>query len=378
MVLTRMREENRQRWSMKRGRTPHREPGRSTLWRRPSLWALLLALLGWGGVERATVHGQSHASVESLESGWLGLPLDCRFGETCWVANYVDVDSTAAARDFRCNPRTYDGHDGVDVAIRDLAQMRRGVPVLAGAAGVVRSVRDGMEDVALTDQASRDRIKGRECGNGVVLQHEDGWETQYCHLRRGSVGVAKGERIDRGAPLGLVGLSGQTEFPHVHLTVRRKGQAIDPFTGHTPVEGCGLAVAPLWRQDQAVAYEEVALVNAGFSPGQPDIAAIRNGDGSEATLPSTAQAVVLWVDILGVQAGDRVRFRIHGPDQALVFEQEQPIERTQARRFAFAGTRRRAEVWPAGVYTGQVTLIRLQGDEPEHTMTRTVTINRGR
>ena len=30
---------------------------------------------------------------------------------------------------------------------------------------------------------------GRNCGNGVTLDHGDGWQTQYCHMRRGSVAV---------------------------------------------------------------------------------------------------------------------------------------------------------------------------------------------
>ena len=107
-----------------------------------------------------------------------GLPLECRLGETCWVANYVDVDPAKTARDFRCHARTYNGHDGTDFAIRDLSMMAAGVPVLASALGVVRSARDGMADMALTDAASREQIAGRECGNGVVLDHENGWQTQ--------------------------------------------------------------------------------------------------------------------------------------------------------------------------------------------------------
>ncbi len=40
--------------------------------------------------------------------------------------------------------------------------MAYGVPVVAGASGRVKNVRDGMQDVALTDEASRNRIAGRE------------------------------------------------------------------------------------------------------------------------------------------------------------------------------------------------------------------------
>ena len=45
-----------------------------------------------------------------IEREGLDLPAECILGETCWVANYVDVDPADAALDFHCNPRTYNGH----------------------------------------------------------------------------------------------------------------------------------------------------------------------------------------------------------------------------------------------------------------------------
>ena len=326
-------------------------------------WAVLLAL--WCGTVAA-------ASVE--ETG-LGLPLVCHLGETCWVANYVDVEPTEAARDFRCKGRTYNAHDGTDFAIRDRAVMEQGVTVIAAAPGTVLRVRDGVEDRALTDEGSKRAIAGRECGNGVVLEHDGGWQTQYCHLRRGSIRVRVGERVERGRPLGLVGLSGRTEFPHVHLTVRRNGQVIDPFTGRLQSAGCGGEEKPLWRADAHVSYEYVALYNAGFWDGQPDLEAIRNGRVSNRPLPPTATALVLWVDVFGIQAGDLVRFRIIGPDGKAILDKEEPVDRTQARRFMFAGQRRRADTWSPGTYSGQITLTRaLDGHLVERSISRTLTI----
>jgi murein DD-endopeptidase MepM/ murein hydrolase activator NlpD len=328
------------------------------------VWLGSLASSGFGDASQA----------QSIEREGLGLPLLCTLGETCWVANYVDVDPTEAARDFRCRPRTYNTHDGTDFAIRDLAVMAQGVPVVASAAGMVRNVRDGMEDVGITDKAARTQIAGRNCGNGVLIEHEAGWQTQYCHLRRGSLRVKPGERVNRGSPLGLVGLSGKTEFPHVHLTLRRNGEVIDPFTGQPMRAGCGLSGTPLWRVEPPVAYEEAALYNAGLSGGQPNLEAIRSGRRDEQLAP-TSPALVLWVEIFGVQAGDWLRFRVTGPDGALLLEQEVPIERTQAWRFAFAGTHVRTGTWPLGVYTGTVTLMRrLDGRPMERSVTRTVTM----
>lgn len=321
------------------------------------------------------IAGPAAALGEPFDLQGLGLPMDCVLGESCWLANYVDMDPSVAARDFRCGRRTYNGHDGTDFAIRDLAVMARGVPVLASASGLVTNVRDGMADLPLTDAASRSRIKGKECGNGVVLDHGGGWETQYCHLRRGSVAVKAGERVEAGARLGLVGLSGQTEFPHVHLTVRRNGRAVDPFTGGDAAAGCGQAGKSLWRADLSVPYEEVALYNAGFSADKPDLAAIRRGEVEDGPLPSTAPALVLWVDIFGVEAGDRLAFRVIGPDGKLVLEEEQKIEKTQARRFAYVGKRLKKDAWPAGTYTGVVSLTRtVEGGEFRREVTRTATI----
>ncbi len=170
-------------------------------------------------------------SAGSTEQDGLALPLACTLGETCWVANYVDVDSSGRARDCQCGPRTYDGHDGTDFAVWDLAVMAKRGPVVAVAPGIVRTIRDGMDDRAVTDEVSRQAVEGRECRNGVIIDHQGGWQTQYCHLRKGSVKVRAGARVDTGPLLGLVGLSGKTEFPHAHLTVRYKGAVIDPFTG---------------------------------------------------------------------------------------------------------------------------------------------------
>lgn len=50
----------------------------------------------------------------------LSLPLDCKFGETCFIQQYFDHDPTQGAKDYRCGPMAYDGHDGVD--LRELEQ----------------------------------------------------------------------------------------------------------------------------------------------------------------------------------------------------------------------------------------------------------------
>lgn len=300
----------------------------------------------------------------------LGLPLDCRPGVDCWVANYFDVDASGLARDFRCGPRSYEGHDGVDIAIRDLGVMRRGVTVRAADDGTVRNVRDGMEDVAVRDEADRKRLAGRDCGNGVVIDHPGGWQTQYCHLRQGSVQVKPGQAVRRGEALAQVGLSGLTEFPHLHLALRLGLMQIDPFSGLPTQEGCGAVAGPLWADEAGLGYEELAVYNAGFARGAPDIDALRRGERDDGPYPPDAAALVLWVDLFGVRAGDRVVFRISGPDGRPVHEGDHAVDRTQARRYAFSGARRPGAAWPAGDYRGEVVLERtVDGQLQRHATT---------
>jgi hypothetical protein len=192
----------------------------------------------------------------------LGLPVGCEEGKTCWVVNYPDTTTSPPARDFRCGPRTYDDHDGTDFATADRHAMEAGVPVLAAAAGEVVSARDG-EAAGTYLALGPGAVERRECGNGVILKHGR-WRTQYCHMRNGSVAVKPGQKVVQGQTLGLIGLSGRTEFPHLHLTVRRFGLVVDPFTGKTLGGGCagGEAAAPLWQPKAAIAYRETAIYAA--------------------------------------------------------------------------------------------------------------------
>jgi hypothetical protein len=300
------------------------------------------------------------------------LPAQCHLRDDCWVVNYVDVDLSVAARDFQCQARTYNGHDGIDLAVRDRAVMAQGVPVVAAAPGTVRRVRDGLPDQGLSNAESREAVAGRECGNGVVIAHNEWWETQYCHLQQGSLRVAAGQSVGRGQQLGLIGLSGKTEFPHVHFTVRHRGTVIDPYTGRPQSAGCGVKGVSLWR-GLSVTYEDVALYHAGFAEKVPQVEAVRDGVPGPATLSAEAAALVLWIDIFGLQAGDRLHFHLVAPDGRTLLDREDRLNKTQARYFAYAGIRRQGSRWPAGTYRGEVTL-RREREAAHIVQTRVVTI----
>lgn len=294
----------------------------------------------------------SLAAFPAASDPHLGLPIDCTLGDTCYIQQYVDRDASQGARDFTCGTLSYDGHKGTDFALPTLAAMRAGVNVIASAPGLVRGVRDGVEDRVYGPE-NADAVKGRECGNGVVLVHEDGWETQYCHMKQGSVRVRPGDRVMRGDVLGQVGISGKAQFPHVHLSVRRDGAVVDPFdTG--ALETCGDSGTTLWQE--TIAYVPGGLVDAGFADHVPEYETIQDGTAASTELPIDAPVIVLFVLAYGGHAQDRVRLTIDGPGGRLL-SQDVDLDRDQARFFRATGRRARGD-WPSGTYSGVITLLR--------------------
>jgi murein DD-endopeptidase len=238
--------------------------------------------------------------------------------------HYVDLDPDHEAVDFGCGRQTYHHHDGTDFGIADLESMKRGVPVLAAASGIVLRVRDGVVDRMIADQTQRADVDHIGCGNGVVIDHGNGWQTQYCHLRNGSISVKKGDKADKGMVLGMVGSSGLASFPHVHFTVRYLGKVVDPFVGLTNISGCHVNRHPLWEQSPD--YIPTGLIRAGFSSKPPTQTELWQGEFAaiKADL-SNLPALVFWVHVFGVLQGDKEHFTLIAPDERVTVDEEKPM-----------------------------------------------------
>ncbi len=310
----------------------------------------------------------------------LDMPIRCTPGETCWIVNYVDDDPTPGRLDYRCGWLSYDRHKGTDFAIRDLEAMRAGVDVLAVAPGTVVGTRDGMRDVNVGKIGGTKALKGRDCGNGVRIRHAGGWSTQYCHMRSGSVTVRTGDRVTTGQRLGFVGMSGRAEFPHVHVTVRQGKKVVDPFVGTAPRKTCAIGEKPLWKPGvlEKLAYRSVHLYNAGFATAKPETEDVRNGLYREKVLSQEAPALVLWVDTFWPRPGDEMSFRITDPNGKTVLRYRRVVKNKRPRGLYFAGLRHKnkSKPWPAGLYRGEVRLVREKGPtgREEYAVTREVTL----
>lgn len=94
-------------------------------------------------------------------------------------------------------------HDGVDI------RGRRGTEIKATADGRIHS-------------------QGYDKGYGrfVIIDHGQGFRTMFGHLKK--IMVKKGERIERGQVIGLLGNSGRSTGPHVHYEIRHRGRLVNP------------------------------------------------------------------------------------------------------------------------------------------------------
>ncbi len=283
----------------------------------------------------------------------LAFPVACEIGKTCEVQNFVDRDPGSGAQDYHCGTQTYQDHGGIDIRLHDMAAQAAGVNVLAAFSGRVTRLRDGVADISVKSNGTSS-VAGQECGNGVVVDHGDGWETQYCHLAQGSVLVKQGDKVVPGQRLARVGLSGNTEYPHLHLTVRKAGVMVDPFAPDLPVGACsaGGAGDGMWTREaaKAMAYKPGAVLNADFAAAPVTMEAIEAGRIGKPA--ATSPMLIAYVRAINLQGGDVQKLTIRAPDGTILAQAEQPaLDRAKAQYMIFTGKRAPGGGWTPGVYT---------------------------
>ena len=65
-------------------------------------------------------------------------------------------------------------------------------------------------------------------GNYVVVDHGNGYTSLYGHLQKAT--VKQGDTVSAGQQVGVIGSTGSSTAPHLHLRVHKNGQSIDPRT----------------------------------------------------------------------------------------------------------------------------------------------------
>ena len=292
----------------------------------------------------------------------LSLPIRCEPGKTCFIQSYVDIDTGPEWRDFACGSATYEGHKGTDFRVLSSAAAAQHVAVLASADGMVKGQRDGMDDI-LIDELTKGMVAARECGNGVVIDHGAGWETQYCHMLKGSVRVKAGDKVTRGQPLGDVGNSGLAQFAHVHLEVRKDGKPVEPFSGRSQDAACSLDAkgnGGLWTDDAAKAfpYANGQLIGVSFAARAPSKADLEINH--EPAPPRAGASEIYFVArIANIRIGDRVKMTLTGPGGFKFQNESKPLDRNRPIHLEFATAKTNSGgPLPPGTFVGKAELIR--------------------
>ena len=70
------------------------------------------------------------------------------------------------------------------------------------------------------------------CGGTLFIDHENGFKSRYCHMKR--IDVKKGDKVTKGQIIGLTGGGlqdygkGNSSGPHLHFELYKDGQLVDP------------------------------------------------------------------------------------------------------------------------------------------------------
>jgi len=298
--------------------------------------------------------GAAHAEPPTPQ---LAFPVACEIGRSCEIQHYVDRDPGPGILDYRCGHRAEDKHDGIDIRLLDMVAQRAGVDVLAAAPGRVIAIRDGVPDISIRAPGAPS-VAGHQCGNRVAIGLGDGWIADYCHLAQGSLKVKVGDVVATGQPLAHIGLSGDTEFPHLHFSVRHNNLVVDPFAP-AAATGCEAEAGSLWAAAVArqLGYKRGAVLNAGFGGAISSMDAVEAG--SVAAAGESSEALVAYARVIGLETGDVVEMRLLGPNGVVLAASAQPpLDHDKAQWLSQVGKKRPAAGWAHGVYVGELTVRR--------------------
>ena len=148
------------------------------------------------------------------------------------ITNYVDEDNSAGILEYNCGNRTYNGHQGTDIATWPFPWQKmllNAIQIIAAAPGTIIYKSDGNSDTSCAFCPSY-------CNwNAVYVMQTDGSVAWYGHMKTNSqTSKTVGQTVALGEFLGIVGSSGNSTAPHLHFQVYTDNtytQLVDPWGG---------------------------------------------------------------------------------------------------------------------------------------------------
>lgn len=148
------------------------------------------------------------SGVSAEYNGKLDIPANVRLDKIDFGSDFVPPLDTARVTsrfDYRVNPVTgrYVFHTGMDLG--------------AAQGSNIYAMKSGTVTRAAYDSGY---------GNFVVIEHDNGIRTLYAHCSK--LKVKAGESVKKGQVIALVGSTGNSTGPHLHLEFRKDNQRYDP------------------------------------------------------------------------------------------------------------------------------------------------------
>jgi hypothetical protein len=274
----------------------------------------------------------------------LQFPVACRLMDNCWITNHVDLDRDKGhAEDYMCGSKTTDGSKSTHISLGSLSATKKNIPVIATADGQVTVARHNTEF----------------CGTRVLIDHGGGWESNYCHLNSKTLHVREGQHVKQNQIVGSIGVSGQTDWPHLSYALLRNGMVFDPFSGRTNLEGCSRASQPLWLAKMNPLYEPAHVASIGFNFGFLDGNKIKAGTLKAATaMKHDTPQMSLWTLMMNIQKGDEIEIKIIEPSGRLLKKKIIKSKKNTKYYPVYLSTLRGNFLWDKGVYKGVITVTR--------------------
>lgn len=112
-------------------------------------------------------------------------------------------------------------HNGIDLVPR--------ADIISIARGKVIRVIDGVKESQTKEIIDKAQTT-LYYGNVVYVEHANGIQTRYAHLRHGSIpsNIKVGAIVEKGQVLGYMGTTGYSTGVHLHFEVLENGKRVDP------------------------------------------------------------------------------------------------------------------------------------------------------
>ena len=209
--------------------------------------------------ERGLINSVKLRKITAGDFNWPLKPVNILTDESYYViSGFVDHDENYPDQllDYNGGTRTYDTEDGYNHRGTDFATWpypwykmdHNQIEVISMAPGIIIGKSDGHFDrsCAMSDSS----------WNAVYVLHDNGAIAWYGHMKKNSL-TAKvtGDTISTGEYLGIVGSSGSSTGPHLHLEIYdAEDNLIDPWAGpYNP------SIASSWWVNQPPYYDSKIL-----------------------------------------------------------------------------------------------------------------------